>query len=99
LADGHLKAADVEAVWACFDRNAFADARERAASAIELAFGPFADGIHVDLRPALRSPYVSTALAEARCACAVARGQARLGVAVSIGILGRNSAVAFRRAR
>jgi hypothetical protein len=100
LADAGLKAADVEAVWACFDRRAFADAARRARAAIELGLGSDAAQVAlIDVRPASADGLVSAELAAARCRLAVARGDIRTGLSVAIAVGGRNVAIAWGRPR
>lgn len=98
LADAAVKAAEIEAVYACYAESFNARARDRATASITLAFGRYADGIAVHLRRAVADGHMSAALACARCVRAIASGQIGVGVAVVIGVGGTNSAVVFSRA-
>ncbi len=98
LADAAVKAAEIEAVYACYAESSHADARDRATASITLAFGPYADGIAVHLRRAAADGDMSVAFACARCVRAIASGQIGVGVAVVIGVGDTNSAVVFSRA-
>ena len=98
LADAAVKAAEVDAVFACYVESSNAGARDRATASITLAFGRYADGIAVDLHRAVADGHMSAALACARCVRAIASGQIGVGVVVAIGVGGTNSAVVFSRA-
>jgi hypothetical protein len=98
LADAGVKASGTNAVYACYSDSSFADARGRAMASISLAFGPYANGVAVHLHRSLGDGRMSAALASARCIRAIADERIGLGVAITIGVNGENSALVFSRA-
>lgn len=92
LADARRKAAELSVVWAFHGEGS---SEERVHAVIGLALGPFAAGVEVNVTRASGTAEEALAAAAKRAREAVASGRHQVALAVSVGIGGRNIALAF----